>query len=208
MKAIDLNNWNRRAVFKNFIEYTNPIFSITTKIDVTRLHNHCDYGSFFTDFLFLISKTMNSSQNMKIRLIGKNPVEYEKIDPSFIVKTNNGSISTCRIPYVEDYNTFKKEVEKGIKKTRDEQREEFNSIGDNGVFYVSSIPWIDLLSVENAYDYSDPDSCSIPRITWGKYVLDNGAWKMAINISTHHALVDGHHVAQMIENLQYLIDEQ
>ena len=53
MRTIDPDTWSRRASYNTFVNNTNPTFSITTRVDVTRLYNRCkkEKTSFFIDFL-------------------------------------------------------------------------------------------------------------------------------------------------------------
>jgi len=54
MKKIDVENWSRRDTYNNFIRYSDPIFSISTRIDVTEifLESKKNKKSFFIDFLY------------------------------------------------------------------------------------------------------------------------------------------------------------
>ena len=64
------------------------------------------------------------------------------------------------------------------------------------------MPWIEFNSVTNPYDFNDKEQSSIPRITWGKYYYDNENIKMNFDVSAHHALVDGIHIAKLVSKIQ------
>ena len=37
MKEIDVATWKRKAPYENFVNYSNPVFSMTVRLDVTKL---------------------------------------------------------------------------------------------------------------------------------------------------------------------------
>ncbi|MDN3724202.1 CatA-like O-acetyltransferase [Aequorivita sp. SDUM287046] len=71
--------------------------------------------------------------------------------------------------------------------------------------HFSAIPWIDFTSISHARSFSHPDSC--PKISFGKMTETNGRKSMPISIHGHHALMDGYHVGQFIDQFQKLMSE-
>jgi chloramphenicol O-acetyltransferase type A len=218
MKEIDVKNWYRKTAFENFSTYTNPTFSVGTRLDVTELVEYCKKTgkSFFITFLFVLSKCANGIDEMRYRFFGGRAVEFEKINPSFVVLMDDGSIETCWVEYDADFKKFysvcKEKIEK-VKQTQEKSK--FNSQDGVDCLYISCLPWIDLVTVSNPYNFSDLAQTSIPRITWGKYVKNlRGRYEMGFDVSAHHALIDGYHVANLmgkittaIENLESFLKE-
>ena len=75
------------------------------------------------------------------------------------------------------------------------------------MFYNSCIPWVDFTSVVNPYHIPDVEQTSIPRLTWGKFVEENGRYKMSFDISAHHALMDGYEMSEGFVNIQNALSD-
>lgn len=210
LKKIDINNWKRKLPYENFIKYTNPVFSLSTRLDVSGLCERCKRlkTSFFVDFLFIVMKCLNSIEEFRLRIVDGEVVIYDKIHPSYIVLNNNNVIVSCRTQMCDTYSVFYKNARADIAaaKRGEEQHKGFNSASENDCFYISSMRWVDFTSVLNPYDLNDIDSSSIPRITWGKFVDENGRKKMLMDISAHHALIDGEPVCRGFIKIQNVLE--
>ena len=70
MKIIDVNTWNRKSQYENFIKYSQPTFSLSTRLDVTNLVEYTKKTkkSFFSCFLFFVTKAVNEVEEMRTRL--------------------------------------------------------------------------------------------------------------------------------------------
>ena len=210
MKVINTDEWARRAPYENFIKYTDPIFSLAVRMDVTALcARHAEKGtSFFADMLYMVSRAVNETEEFRLRLRDGNVVLYDVVQPSYIVMTDDGVIVTCRTDYCEDYNEFYARVRADVARMKKSgtRNGSFNHRDDTESFYVSCLPWADIISVSDPYDLADRDNCSIPRITWGKFTDEGGRKKLTMNVSAHHALIDGEPVCRAFNAIQREID--
>ena len=212
MKKIDVKTWKRRVPYENFIGYTNPIFSLATRLDVTDLYNRCkrEKTSLFADFLFLAVKCLNSVEELRIRISGDEVVMYDTIDPSFIVMTDEGVIVTCRSKMCDSYAEFYKGVRTDIERAKAAAAKEvWNFDGDvrTDLFFISCMPWVELTAVSNPYNLSDRENSSVPRLTWSKIVDENGRKIMTMDIAAHHALVDGEPVCRAFIKIQEALND-
>ena len=73
------------------------------------------------------------------------------------------------------------------------------------LIYISTTPWFDLTSCTNERDFDKDDA--IPRITWGKYVPENGRETLGMSLEVSHRFIDGYHLGQFYQTLQKSIDE-
>lgn len=204
MRKIDIESWSRKTQYETFIRYTNPVFSIGTRLDVTALRRFCGENgfSFFSAFLFLTAKSMNDFEAWRTRIVGDNAVVFEKTHPSYVVLREDDSIATCLTEFTESFADFHRQTRADIERVRQEKAGSFNPVRRMDCIYVSNLPWIDFSSVTNPYDFADREQTSIPRITWGKYREKQDGYEMAFDISAHHALVDGLHAARLIDRLE------
>ena len=211
MKIIDINGWKRKVPYENFIGYTNPVFSLSTRLDVTNLCERCEQNktSFFVDFLYVVMKCLNSIEEFRLRILNGEVVLYDEIHPSYIVLTDDNVIATCRTQMQSTYPEFYARARADIEGTKKSKRQEgdFNLNKQNDCFYISCMPWVDLVSVSNPYDFKNAENSSIPRLTWSKFVDENGRKKMTMDISVHHALVDGEPVCRAFVIIQKALDD-
>lgn len=209
MKIIDIKNWNRKVIYDNFIGYSNPIFSISSRLDVTDLYDYCKRtgASFFTTFTFIAAKCLNGVEEFRLRLKEGNVVLYDVINPSFIVKRADGVISTCRTKMSDNYSEFYSSARAAQKAAQEAVGVTFNSDNDNDLFFISCMPWVDIHSFSNPYDLKNPDISSIPRIMWSKFVPENGRLKMTFDVAAHHALIDGEPVCRAINLIQDALND-
>ena len=197
MKIIDIEAWDRKTPYKNFVRYTNPIFSLAARLDVEAVYRRSKRTgrSFFADFLFLVTASLNRVESLRLRINEKGEVVlYDQIAPSFIVMQENGVIATCRTEFTLDYEAFYQTVRRDLeKKARLESvQEEFNRKEEPDVFYTTCLPWLDFVSMSNPYHYEDASASSIPRLSWGKFVEESdGHRRLTFDIAAHHALLDG-----------------
>ena len=209
MKHIDVNTWARKPQYDNFITYSNPSFSLGTRLDVTNLVEYCKKTnkSFFSCFLFLLSKSFNSVPEMRTRIIDEKIVEHPVISPSYVVIRPDESIVTCATEFTDDFKDFYARSRRDIdRKKNSASAEPFESSNRTDIVYISCIPWMDLVSIINPYNFNDHTQSSIPRITWGKYVKVNDKYEMGFDISAHHALIDGYQVSKVVNYLSEMLN--
>jgi chloramphenicol O-acetyltransferase type A len=71
--------------------------------------------------------------------------------------------------------------------------------------YVTSFPWAVFNHFTHATKLGPTDS--VPRVSWGKFEDINGKKIMNLSIEAHHGLVDGIHLAKLIQNLQEALNQ-
>ena len=210
MRIVDRNNWNRNTAYNTFIDYSNPTFSVTTRLDVTQLYNRCknDGTSFFTDFLYIVMRCLNNIEEMRMRIKDDEVIIYDAVDPGFVVIKDDKSITTGRIDMTDDYPEFYNRVRNEIEYIRTHDSiERMNMCQTSDVIYISCLPWMDFTSINHPYDYSNIESCSIPRITWGKAIEESGHRTMAFDVAAHHALLDGYHICKLVKCIQNALND-
>ncbi len=210
MKIINVDNWERKTQFSNFSKYTNPIFSIAVRLDVTNLVLFCEEKkySFFPVFLYIVAKCSNQVPEMKIRIEKGEVVQYNVVHPSYVILRDDKCIATSLTDFDEDFEKFYTTTKKNIAiKKKDTGIREFNSKIRTDCLYISSLQWLDITAISDPYNFESCEQTSIPRIAWGKYVRNSdGKYEMGFNVSAHHGLMDGWHVAQLVEKIQKTIE--
>ena len=208
MKKIDIETWDRKKSYLWFSKFSNPTYSLSTKIDITPLINLKNKyrRSFYEDMLYLTVKALNSVPAMRLRVVGDEIIEYDSSDPSFTVALPDGLFDICRTEWNEDPNVFVASVRRDIQQTKlNGGNKEF---GDSkvDVYYFTSLPWLNFETMTNPIP-DDKESLSIPRICWGKYVKEQEKYYLSLSIQVNHALVDGKPLCDAFTAIQKCVDD-
>ena len=206
MKKIDMENWPRKQHFDFFNNFDYPHFNITLDLDITRLYNYIKENkiSFFRTMVYFVTKTANNIKEFRYRVINNNQVvEFEEINPSFTIMSEENVFSFCNSKYFPDKKRFFRSMEENIKKYKDnpavsEEEDKIDSI------YITSLPWISFNSITHPIDIKNVDS--VPRIAWGKYKKEDSKVLLPFSIQVHHGLMDGYHVSKYVDYINKLIN--
>ena len=204
MKYIDINSWSRKNQYENFIKYTNPTFSICTELDVTALVDYCKNKnvSFFSSFMYIVASSVNSVEEMRLRIKDDKVVLFDCTHPSYVVLCDGDELRTCKTAFCTDFYDFYSRTQRDIISTKTKVRSAFNANDETDCFYISALPWMKFTSLTNPYNYQDKEQTSIPRITWGRFYKTDKGFEINIDISVHHALVDGVHISALLKHIE------
>ncbi|MBS1792883.1 MAG: chloramphenicol acetyltransferase [Acidobacteria bacterium] len=205
MKPVDLETWNRRAVFEHFRDYEIPFFSITANLDVTRLYQFCKRHelSFSLATIFYSLRAANEIREFRIRLIDGRPFEFDRVHGSQTILHEDESIS---FSVLEDRDDVFKFVADSRAVLEEYRRLKSLDTGNErlDLLYYSIIPWISFTSVSNAMRLDERQT--IPRLVFGRVFEEAGRKKIPHAIEIHHAIADGLHAGRYFMKLQENFD--
>ena len=201
-KYIDIDSWNRKEHFRFFKAFDDPFFGLTVDVDFTEVHNKSkkEGGSFFLDSLYKIMQAVNDTEAFRYRIEGEQVTCYDAIHVSSTVGREDGTFGFSFWEFNANKSIFYQNARAAIdlvKKTEGLMLSDEMSRVD--VIHYSPIPWIRFTDMKHAMSFSN--ASSVPKITPGKLYCDEGGMKMAVSVTTNHALMDGFHVAQFLNLL-------
>lgn len=202
--VIDIANWKRRGQYENFIGYDYPVFSVASRIEVTELVRFCRRRglSVFSTLLYIVSSELNGIAEFRTRITGGVPVLFDVVHPSYVVMYDGDRIAGKCTPFARDFGDFYARNRADIAEVRAQKGfVPFEGGCGCGCFYVSCLPWLDMCSFSNPYNFKDLSQSSIPRITWGRICEEDGRSFVYFDVQMHHALADGFHAAELINNI-------
>lgn len=204
-RILDFEKWSRKDHFLFFSKFEEPYFGVTVTVDCTTAYRNSksNGSSFFLYYLHAALLAVNFIEAFRYRIRDGNVLIYEKIHASPTINRENGTFGFAYMDFYEEFRDFEQSAKLEIERVRNSTGLNPAGSGEN-VIHFSSIPWINFTAVSHARSFSFPDSC--PKITFGKITDGNGAKTMPISIHVHHALMDGFHVSQYIEEFQKLLD--
>jgi chloramphenicol O-acetyltransferase type A len=156
-------------------------------------------------FLSLLHRSLVAAhrvENFRTRIAEGSVWRYEQIHGGSAVGRANGTIGFGHYWFRPGIADFVREA--SIELDRVRQRDDIERFPEINVIRYSVLPWFDFTSISHARDFSREDSA--PRITFGKITEADGRRTMPVSIHVHHALVDGLHVAQFVEEFQHCLD--
>ena len=110
-KVIDFENYYRKGVFEHFSKDCKCSLSITNSIDVTQLYEYSKKTGtkFYINFLYLLSKTLNSRMDYKLSMKWDTQelIEYDKINPTqYVFHDDTETFTIAYTEYFENYVQF------------------------------------------------------------------------------------------------------
>lgn len=204
-EIIDYARWPRRELFEFFSRVSNPFFSVTFNLDVTRVYEYAKANglSFYYALTWLITKAVNSVEALRCAKLDGNIVLLPERSPSFTdMKKGADTFHIVTMPAGDDIKRFCLDA-----KRRSEAQSEFILMSEEGpnLIFISCLPWVELTALTNERDF-DPDD-AIPRIAWGKYREAGGRKILGLSIELNHRFADGYHIGKFNEKLCELIEE-
>lgn len=201
---INRETWDRKEYFDHYFSNIPCTYSMTTKLDITKLIN--SNRKLYPTMLYLISKVVNNKDEFRISLDMNGQVGiFDEMLPCYTVfHKDTKTFSNIWTEYSDDYDIFCKSYEKDI--------QIFGSVKGmigkpdipTNTFPVSMIPWTTFegfnLNLQKGYDYL------LPIFTIGKYYEENGKYLLPLAIQVHHAVCDGYHICSFINELQELLE--
>jgi chloramphenicol O-acetyltransferase type A len=202
MREIDLESWPRRNHFEFFRAFDKPQFDVATRVDVTslvRFARGTDRSLFGTIF-YVSLRAANATEALRLRFVGDRVFDVECCHGSFTFLGPEDLFNYATANFEEDLDDFLENVRRARAEVY--HRKEINLDDDHrlSLIYVTSLPWLDFQALTHAFQ--TPGEDCVPRVAWGKVVEVPGQkerYEMALQVTGHHGLMDGLHVARYVE---------
>ena len=206
-KKLEIDNWSRKEHFYFFKQFTEPFFGVCINIDCTKAYKLSkEKGlSFFLYYLHKSLLAVNNVEAFRYRIIGEEVFIYDRIDASATISRPNGTFGFSYMNFERDFSMFYENSKIEIARVKN-TTDLVPAHAESNVIYYTSLPWINFTSLSHPRKFSFDDSC--PRIAFGKMTDDNGKKIMPVSIHVHHALMDGFHISQFIDNFQELMNNE
>lgn len=204
-RKIDIEKYYRKGVYRHFTKDCKCSVSMTARVDVTDLYKTSKKTGtrFYLNFLYLITKTLNSRDDYKMYYDWQTDELYcfDQINPTqYAFHMDTETCTPVYSTYYEDYETFYREAEKDLEEGK--KSETYNLDMQNHInwFDASCVPFVsyDSLNVE----LPDGHLYFQPIINFGKYREENGRLMMPLTVRLNHAVADGYLVSKVFTTLE------
>ena len=127
--------------------------------------------------------------------------QYDNLAINVIVNNKKGGISSCDIPYTNDFNRFYEDYTRLTQSTSESCESTF--MEDAMVIGTSAVVGTELDCIVNQYT----DKFLNPMVMWGKYRKTWFKTILPISFQFHHVQMDGGHATQFLYYLQKVINQ-
>lgn len=204
-KYIDMETYKRKRHFEYFNSLAYPYVGVTVNVDITGLLKVIKAKNlpFFLTICYCISQSANQIAEFRQRIIDNQIVEYDYCRTSHTVALNDGTYCYCDLNSncsFEDYISYATQEQERAKH-RNSINEGKNEALDK--IFISTLPWLSFTALINP---TPVPADSNPRITWGKYFMQDNKVLLPVSVLCHHALVDGLHISKFYDLLNKQIE--
>ena len=205
---IDLDTWERGALFRFYMDHMRLVLSMTVDIDAAALiyYVHRRHLKFYPAMMWVVSKVINSHSEFKYSWDqGGNLIQWDFISPYYADFSKvDEHFAKLVTEYSDDLDTFHRRFLADSEKYRDLRAFDLKAIPAN-TFDVSCLPWVKYRSFD--IHVFDSGAYLAPVVTWGKFEWENGRAVMPLSMNIHHAVADGFHLSRFFNEVQELINQ-
>jgi chloramphenicol O-acetyltransferase type A len=196
---VDLERYPRRRLFECFRQHPLPVFSICTAIEISGFAAALEARGlrFYTTLCCLISKAINENPCFRHRIVDDALVEFPVVHPSINVALEDDTFSFADALYSGVFHDDYASLRTAIDKVHAQPNQDFRG-GLDDRFFLTHLPWLSFTGIQHPYT---PAYASIPLISTGRSFRQDSREMLPIAVQVHHSLVDGVHVARMLEQL-------
>lgn len=206
---IDLNNWSRGQMFYYFSKMAPTGYSITVKLDVTKMREVMRKRKmkmkFFPAYLWIVTKNLNKQIEFKVAEQDGKLGYFDVLTPMYAsFHGDDKTFSFMWTEYSESFLEFYNKYLENQRKYSENHGVLAQPTPPKNAYTISCIPWISfehfaVHSYENKPYY-------FPSIESGKFIEQEGKILMPLSITCHHATTDGYHVDKFLRELQISMD--
>lgn len=202
-KYIDMEKYKRKSHFEYFNSLAYPYVGVTVNTDITELLKTVKERKlpFFLTICYSVSQAANQVAEFRQRIIDNRIVEYDYCRTSHTVALDDGTYCYCDLNSncsFEDYIRYARQEQEIAKEKNSINESEEESLDK---IFISTLPWLSYTSLINP---TPVPADSNPRITWGKYFMQDNKVLLPVSVLCHHALIDGLHISKFYD----LLNEQ
>lgn len=197
---IDLKTWERGPLYELFSSFSEPYHGVCLRVDCTETFRYAK-DSRISVFLSLVHRSLIAAhqvENFRTRIVEGAVWKYTTIHGGSAVGRANGTIGFGHYPYHPELVSFVRQASFEVDRVK--SRNDLERYPGQDLIRFSVLPWFDFTSLSHARNLDTQDSA--PKITFGKITETGGRCTMPVSIHVHHALADGLHVAQFVEQFE------
>lgn len=191
---LDPTQGPRAEIYAHFRRFAQPWFTLSSRVQVS-LPAHERFGGLLWGVLAAANQVPELRRRIVVQGVDEWVEEHPRIHATCTIATDAGGFLFCPFPYDSDRDRFLQTLPERIHRCKERGRL-LPEATPNNMLYLSTLPWVDVRSVQHAWSGDPLDS--VPRFLWGR--VEDG--QVGVSVTAHHSLVDGRHIAQFLRALE------
>jgi len=157
--------------------------------------------SFFASYLHKSMIAVNAVNELKYRIIDNEIIEFEKVHAGITIGRDDETFGFGFVNFSQDFETFNAELENEILAVKSCSGLRLNDDDiKKDLIRHSTIPWNSFSGLLHPTNFDQKES--VPKITFGRFIIREGKRMLPISIEAHHGLVDGLHLSKYLNEFQ------
>ena len=199
MREVDASKTKRAVAFELWMNASNPMVTFFKTMDISNIVKlskkfHCKLNMLMC---WCVGKTASQIKEFYLLPVENKLIKYDKIAVDVVVKTKNGEIRSCDIPFSGSLKRFNHDYLKLTKKVFYSCKN-YNLEQDYMIIGTSALVKYDIEGAVNIYAgfYNNP------FMIWGRYKRSFLKKLLTVSFQFHHTQMDGIDAAKFLELLQ------
>ena len=199
MREIDPKKTKRATAFELWMNIPMPMVTLFKTLDVTNILKVSGKNGYKFNMLmcWCIGKAASQVEEFYMLPVGQKMMQYDALAVNTVVRTKDGDINTCDVPFSDNLEQFNADYLKLTSQVHDTS--ETYNLGDNyTVIGTSALVQTEIDGAVNIYAgfYNNP------FMIWGKYKRKLMQTDLKVSFQFHHTQMDGSHAAKFLKCLK------
>jgi chloramphenicol O-acetyltransferase type A len=202
-KKIDIENWDRRELFKLYTTDLKIVMNMTVDMDVTPLVKYVKRRGmrFYLTMMWAVSNIINAHEEFRYTLRDNGELWcWDYVSPNYTdFNPETGKFVKFATEYSTDLDTFHARAVEDCAKYKWESG--FIPNQPENFFDITCLPWTRYKSFD-LHVSGDTNKRMFPVVMWGKYEDEGGKFIMPVTVNFNHAAGDGYNLCRFFEELK------
>lgn len=207
-EEINMKTWSMREQFCYYTQIAPTTYSVNVNLDVSHVLEKAKAKNtkFFAVYLYVVTRAINNIEQFRVALNDGKLGHYKVLTPAYPqFHLDDKTTSLLFTEYKEDFKLFYKDyINDTNKYANDHGIITTKGIPPKNTFIISCIPWFTFNSF-SIINHGIKDYY-FPSFESGKFTCEGNKILMPLSITVHHATVDGYHIKELLEKIQYDFD--
>lgn len=201
MREVDPEQTARAASWQLYHSAPMPMVTLFKTIDLSNLMKLKARGYKLNMLLcHCIAHAAHQMPEFRLLPVGDKLMEYDGIGVSVLVANQNGSLSSCDLPFLETLDEFNRTYLELTEQVRQSGRD--HELADRMIVGTSSLIRYEIDGAVNMYS----GIFNNPFLIWGKYRASQDRTTLRLSFQFHHVQMDGMEACRFLELIQECAD--
>lgn len=201
---VDMDAWPRKPYFDYFYYGVKTKYNINYNLDITSLATEIKKRElkFYPVMLYVVMKAVNEHEAFRYGFDDKGVLgNWNYVVPSYtIFHEDDKTFSDVWSDYHKDFIAFYETIVRDMATYKDVKGLKARAGRPANFCPVSALPWLSFAGFSQ--DTYSESSLLFPIIRFGKYYEENTKILLPLTLFVHHAVADGYHTCQLINDMQ------